>query len=85
MCSRYQGKVGALAQSFGTATNTNAAARPRTCLQHNVVGRTTYAEGSVDACLFLAAQVCVCVCRPALAVVHQGSWGRKLIPRRVQG
>ncbi|KAL6755816.1 hypothetical protein V8C86DRAFT_1790414 [Haematococcus lacustris] len=25
--------------------------------QHNVIGRTTYAEGSVDACLFLAAQV----------------------------
>lgn len=25
--------------------------------QHNVVGRTTYAEGSVDACLFLAQQV----------------------------
>jgi 4-hydroxy-tetrahydrodipicolinate reductase len=24
--------------------------------QHNVVGRTTYAEGTVDACLFLHAQ-----------------------------
>ena len=26
--------------------------------QHNVVGRTTYAEGTVDACLFLSKQVC---------------------------
>lgn len=25
--------------------------------QHNVIGRTTYAEGTVDACLFLAQQV----------------------------
>jgi 4-hydroxy-tetrahydrodipicolinate reductase len=25
--------------------------------QHNVVGRTTYAEGTVDACLFLAKQI----------------------------
>ena len=25
--------------------------------QHNVVGRTTYAEGTVDACLFLARQM----------------------------
>ncbi|PNG99838.1 Dihydrodipicolinate reductase 1, chloroplastic [Tetrabaena socialis] len=25
--------------------------------QHNVVGRTTYAEGTVDACLFLAARI----------------------------
>lgn len=25
--------------------------------QHNVTGRTTYAEGSVDACLFLASQI----------------------------
>lgn len=25
--------------------------------QHNVVGRTTYAEGTVDACLFLAQQI----------------------------
>ena len=25
--------------------------------QHNVVGRTTYAEGTVDACLFLAHQM----------------------------
>jgi len=25
--------------------------------QHNVVGRTTYAEGTVDACLFLSKQV----------------------------
>ncbi len=25
--------------------------------QHNVVGRTTYAEGTVDACLFLQSQI----------------------------
>lgn len=25
--------------------------------QHNVVGRTTYAEGTVDACLFLHQQI----------------------------
>jgi 4-hydroxy-tetrahydrodipicolinate reductase len=25
--------------------------------QHNVIGRTTYAEGTVDACIFLSRQV----------------------------
>ena len=30
--------------------------------QHNVVGRTTYAEGTVDACLFLSKQVWIMSC-----------------------
>lgn len=43
--------------AFHTYSITSADSSVYFEFQHNVVGRTTYAEGTVDACVFLAAQI----------------------------